>query len=139
MTDYGERIAAAAEACLGARFRLHGRRPDTGIDCVGLALWSCRQAGLEALDPHHYGLRNLDIARLLPALEASGLKPAEGHRQRGDILLVQLGPAQHHLLIATGPAECVHAHAGLRRVVASTLQPDWRVIESRRAIPIQED
>ena len=32
----GAALAAAAESLVGTRFRLHGRDPDTGLDCVGL-------------------------------------------------------------------------------------------------------
>ena len=29
-------LARAAAGCLGVRFRLHGRDPATGLDCLGL-------------------------------------------------------------------------------------------------------
>ena len=43
--------------------------------------------------------------------------------QRGEVQLVQPGPAQHHLLIALGNDSYVHAHAGLRKTVIQTLNP----------------
>ena len=42
----GEALATAAEQLIGIPFRLHGRNPETGLDCVGVvaaavfvALW----------------------------------------------------------------------------------------------------
>jgi cell wall-associated NlpC family hydrolase len=29
-------LATAAETLVGSRFRLHGRDPETGLDCVGV-------------------------------------------------------------------------------------------------------
>ena len=38
-------IIAAARAAIGARFRLHGRDPATGLDCVGLVACAAPRAG----------------------------------------------------------------------------------------------
>lgn len=51
----------------------------------------------------------------------------------GDILLVSPAPLQLHLLIAAGGG-CVHAHAGLGRVVHSPLVPDWQLLDRWRAV-----
>lgn len=108
-----ERFAAAAEALLGAPFRLGGRDPAAGLDCVGLV--ACALGGAEA--PSGYGFRNSDITRHLAFLARAGFVPAIEPIARGDLILTLPGPAQHHLVIALGPGEFVHAHAGLRRVV----------------------
>ena len=41
----GEALACAAESYIGARFRLHGRDPVTGFDCLGLVLVAMRDIG----------------------------------------------------------------------------------------------
>lgn len=101
---------ARARGALGARFRLHGRDPATGLDCVGLAAWAW---GVEA--PRGYALRSGDAARAAAAIEAAGLRPAEA-MQAGDVLLLRSGPGQLHFAIWTG-AGVIHADAMLRRVV----------------------
>jgi cell wall-associated NlpC family hydrolase len=133
MTCLGVRIAAAARTCLGAPFRLHGRDPATGLDCVGLVLWCCRQGGLELPDPPHYRLRNARLAPLLTHIDSALFGEPRDKERPGDVWCIGGGPGQLHLLIADGPGRFVHAHAGLRQVVRSPL-PAGRVIVRRRAI-----
>ncbi len=114
-------FADAVEALVGATFRLGGRQPATGIDCVGLV--ACALGGAEA--PTGYALRNTDVARHLAFVARAGFGPARGALERGDLVLVRPGPAQHHLLVAVGPAAFVHAHAALRRVVRQPGPLPW--------------
>lgn len=132
MSKGAERFAKAAEALAGTPFRLHGRDPATGLDCVGLVGAALGACGGQARYPQGYRLRNADIARWLRFGEINGLHPCTHAVLRGDILLTQPGPAQHHLLVALGGNRFVHAHAGLRRVVCQRLtlaQPlmQWRL------------
>ena len=113
-------FATAAEDLVGVPFRLFGRDPAFGLDCVGLVAAALARSGHVVSAPSGYGLRNADIAPFLPFAAKAGLIPCQGDRERGDVLLMKPGPAQHHLAIATGPNLVVHAHAGLRRIV---LQP----------------
>lgn len=129
-------FARAAEDLAGTPFRLHGRDPASGLDCIGL-VHSCLLAiGRKPVAPRGYRLRNLSIAQWIDHAEKSKLQPAEGCVMRGDVLLVQPSAVQHHLLIALGPAEVVHAHAGLRKVVRQPLSRDltigahWRLAPS---------
>ena len=115
-----ERFAEAAETLVGVPFRLFGRDSRYGLDCVGLVAAALARSGAIVSAPTGYALRNADIAPFLPFAAQAGLTPCEGRAQRGDVLLLRPGPAQHHLAIATGPDTIVHAHAALRRVV---LQP----------------
>lgn len=132
MSEAGRAVAAATEASIGSRFRLHGRDPATGLDCVGLVENCLAAAGLKLSLPSTYGLRNVDISALLAVGECMDATDVRGPVEPGDIVLVQPGPAQHHLLVATGPDTCVHAHAGLRRVVASPLPTQWPVLRHWR-------
>ena len=127
MTGPGEALAAAALDLVGCPFRLHGRDAATGLDCIGLACAALAAAGGRPVAPDGYGMRNLDIAHWLPLAERSGLTPATGAVKAGDVLLVALGFAQHHLVIAADAASVVHAHAGLRRVVRQPRDPAWQV------------
>lgn len=114
-------FAAAAEALLGAPFRLGGRDPATGLDCIGLV--ACALGGAEA--PVGYALRNSSIDRHLGFAAGAGFAPANDAIARGDLILAAPGPAQHHLLVALGPARFIHAHAGLRRVVLQDAPLPW--------------
>jgi cell wall-associated NlpC family hydrolase len=120
-----DRFAAAAEAMVGAPFRLHGRDPENGLDCVGLVHASLGAIGREAIAPRGYQLRNLAIEDWLDHAERSGFNPIVsstiGKVVRGDLLLVMPSPVQHHLMIAADPATVIHAHAGLHKVVCQPL------------------
>lgn len=119
MTRAGTALAAAAEALIGTPFRLHGRDPASGLDCVGLVAAALAAIGRPAPAPRAYGLRNRAISDLLGFAPRAGLADTEGAILAGDVVLVRPGPLQHHLLIALGNTRFVHAHAGLRRVVAT--------------------
>lgn len=114
-------IEAAALALVGCRFRLHGRDPETGLDCVGVVALA---AGLEA--PRGYALRGGDASAIGSALEKQGLV-REREARPGDVLLMRTGPAQLHLGIRT-TSGLVHADAGLRRVVERPGAPEWEVL-----------
>ncbi len=117
---------------MGARFRLHGRDPRTGLDCVGLVEAALKAIGREVEALHGYGLRNSDIRGALAAAPLAGLREVEGKPQAGDVLLVRSGPAQHHLLITAASDRFVHAHAGLRRVVATPGPLPWPILRHWR-------
>lgn len=123
MTPAPDAFAAAAEGLVGTRFRLHGRDPRFGLDCVGLVAAALERCGGPARAPTGYALRQSDIAAHLPFAPIAGFLPASGPARRGDLLLLRPGPAQYHLAIARDAVGIVHAHAGLRRVVVQPLAP----------------
>ena len=120
-------FAAAAESKLGAPFRLHGRDPQTGLDCAGLVLSALADCGMPTSEPPHYGLRNRDLSAHAVSFAENQFEPASGPVKRGDLLLVRPGPAQSHLVIALGADAFVHAHAGLRKVVKLGAGLPWPV------------
>lgn len=126
-------FAAAAESLLGAPFRLGGRDPATGLDCVGLVACAL---GAEA--PQGYGLRNSCIARHLVFVERAGFVPAIGPLARGDLILTRPGPAQQHLLVALERDRFVHAHAGLRRVAMHHGLLPWPEVARWRLSPTKD-
>ena len=130
----GLALAGAAEGLIGTPFRLHGRDPATGLDCIGLLVAALTLTG-RAIDlPNGYNLRARSIANLLPDPVACGFAVASGPLQPGDVAMLRSGPVQFHLVIAAGGAGYIEAHAGLRRVVHSAgpvpgpLLHHWRLI-----------
>lgn len=105
-------LAQAALSLLGAPFRLHGRDPATGLDCVGLVGEALRRAGHRPELPQGYPLRALSVEPLLHFAERSGLARVE---TGGAVWLAQVHRLQNHLVV-TVPGGVVHAHTGLRRV-----------------------
>lgn len=131
----GAELAAAAEALAGAPFRLHGRDPALGLDCVGVVAAAFAGCGRRPAEPHGYGLRNRSVAAWLATAEAADLAETEAPAQPGDIVLARPGPGQHHLLVALAGGRFVHAHAGLRRVVIQPAPIPWPIERRWRLAP----
>jgi cell wall-associated NlpC family hydrolase len=123
----GAALATAAERLIGAPFRLHGRDPVRGLDCVGLVAIALTAIGRPAPVPAGYRLRRARIERILGAAAVVGLAQAEGAIEPGDVLLVRPGPGQHHLVVAAQGGGFIHAHAGLGRVVMTPPPLTWPV------------
>ena len=119
-------VVAAAEALIGVGFRLQGRVPAHGLDCVGVAALAARAGGFDGAIPGDYALRGGDAATLIARFDASGLARV-GDPAPGDIALFAAGPAQFHLavLVAGG---LIHADAVLRRVVARPGAAPWPML-----------
>ena len=128
----GERLAAAALQYLDAPFRLHGRNPETGLDCVGLLLASLDAVDLHGSPPCGYGLRNHTADRWLALAPQWGLADAGGPILPGDVLVSRPGPLQHHIMIVLDDHKVIHAHSGLRRVVREPLGKSATVIRHWR-------
>jgi len=124
----GEALARAVESYVGAWFRLHGRDPRTGLDCLGLVLVAMRDIGRPVRMPVSYGLRNLDPGRFLRLPAAAGLVEATAPLEPGDVLMLEPGPAQLHVAIAAVGGGIIHAHAGLRRVVRTPSPLPWPLV-----------
>jgi cell wall-associated NlpC family hydrolase len=118
-----ERSVAAARGAVGARFRLHGRDPAFGLDCVGLAALAARAAGFAGAIPADYAIRGGDPCA---TIDAAGLTRAAATAP-GDLLLFAAGPAQFHLAVLV-PGGVVHADAVLRRVVERPGAPPWPLV-----------
>jgi murein DD-endopeptidase / murein LD-carboxypeptidase len=114
-------IERRARELVGARFRLHGRDPATGLDCLGLV--ACA-TGVPARTG--YPLRGGDPREIEAALVAHGfLRVLEA--RPGDVLMLRPGAAQLHLAVRTSDG-FVHADAALRQVVERPGAPDWEVL-----------
>jgi cell wall-associated NlpC family hydrolase len=122
-------IVATARALVGVRFRLHGRDPAHGVDCIGLVALALGRSA-----PGGYALRGGDPARVAAALAEAGLVPASADDLLpGDIVLMRPGAAQLHLGVWT-PTGLIHADAALGRVVERPGPIPWEVIGSWRRL-----
>ena len=110
----GERAAAAALGAVGVRFRLHGRDPQHGLDCVGVVALALEAAGVRVRVPSGYALRGGDPGRVAALLDPVCARGAGS--EPGSIVLVRPGAGQLHLGVRV-PDGTVHADAGLGRVV----------------------
>ena len=114
-------IEARARALIGVRFRLHGRDPASGLDCVGLV--ACA-TGIVARTG--YPLRGGDPGEIEAALRAAGFARVDTARP-GDVVLLRPGPGQLHMAVRTASG-LVHADATLRRVVERPGDPEEEVL-----------
>lgn len=129
--DCAAPLADAARAYLGVPFRHQGRNPAVGIDCIGLLVLACRDAGMPvddfdrvnyARDPHDGLLeQHLQVAFGAPV---SGLQP-------GDIVAMAYGRPVRHLGIVgqrDGALSLIHTSdaASVKRVVEHGIDAKWR-------------
>ena len=131
----GAALAKAAETLVGARFRMHGRDPATGLDCVGVLAAALAKAGYSARLPISYTLKMRELEPFTCLAGACGFVPADGGTAPGDVVMFHVGPCQYHLAIAAQDGGFIHAHAGLRRVVHSARLPEWPVEGHWRIAP----
>lgn len=131
----GAMLADAAEALAGAKFRLHGRDPATGLDCIGVLAAALSQCGMHRPVPNGYRLRAHRLPELARTAAELGLVQAEGALRAGDVALVRTGPCQFHLVVALTDGGFVHADAGLRRVVRDRGPLAWPVAGHWRLAP----
>jgi murein DD-endopeptidase / murein LD-carboxypeptidase len=113
----------ALRSLVGAPFRLHGRDPETGLDCVGVAALVFGVSDV----PRGYSVRTADGSGVAGLVDAAGLRRVRRQPEAGDLVLVKSGPAQCHLVVMTGLG-FVHADAGVGRVVETPGLLPWPVI-----------
>lgn len=131
----GEALAAAARQFVGTPFRLHGRDPLTGLDCVGVLAAALAIAGRPVALPNGYLLRSRSLPELSATLAACRLAATQGPAEAGDVVMLRPSACQFHLAIAVGRNRFVHAHAGLKQVVLAPGPLSWPVVEHWRLLP----
>jgi murein DD-endopeptidase / murein LD-carboxypeptidase len=119
-------IVMAVRACVGTRFRVQGRAPGLGLDCVGVVLVAAAAAGMMVAPPPAYAQAGDNGAYLDRALAEAGCQRVAA-ALAGDILVFAPTPRRRHLGVMTA-AGMVHAHAGLGRVVEGPIDPDWPIV-----------
>ncbi len=127
----GERIAAAARALVGTRYRPQGCAA-AGVDCAGLVILALAEAGcplrVEPRSEQIYALRLPAREEVEARLGALGLEAiAAGAARPGDIVLTEPAPGRLHFGIVTAVG-VVEAHAGLRRVVERPWHANERIL-----------
>lgn len=133
MTGIG--LAMAAERLAGTPFRLHGRDPRTGLDCIGLIDCALAAIGCKALFPNGYALRTGQWPDLDAIADKRGFAPATGPVLPGDVLLLKPCASQMHFTIAgSRGGTWIEAHAGLRRVVVTARSDRFPVIRRWRLV-----
>lgn len=117
---------AIARPLVGLRFRLQGRAPEHGLDCVGLIAIAF---GLNDGVPTGYSLRGGDIQQFETVLRRLGFVRRKAEWRAGDVLMLRPGPAQIHLGLWTG-GSLIHADARLGRIVETPGIPGWPVLSA---------
>jgi len=123
--DARSAMAAAAMTLVGTPFRLHGRDPRQGLDCVGVLVVALAAAGRTPRLPLEYTLRRTSIDEFVAAAAEVGLIPARDDLAAGDFIVARPGAAQFHAGVCGFGHAIVHAHAGLGRVVLSPAPLPW--------------
>jgi hypothetical protein len=126
MTRGADAIVARARALIGTRFRVHGRTPGHGLDCIGVAVMATgMEPGRVRSDD---GLRTSNPEEANADFDESGfVRMPLAMRTIGDLLLVRAGPHQLHVVILTDKGY-LHADARLRRVVEVPGKVPWPVL-----------
>jgi murein DD-endopeptidase / murein LD-carboxypeptidase len=119
-------VVARARALIGTRFRLHGRDPASGLDCVGLIVCACPAI---TRPPEGYALRGGTAAGFGAMFIANGMTQRLGEPHPGDILLLQPSAAQFHLGVWSGES-LIHADGVLRRVVETPGALAWPLVSA---------
>lgn len=128
----GKMLAEAAESFVGARFRLHGRDPATGLDCIGVLAAALAACGLPGRLPNGYRLRAHRLTALTEIAADCGFVVVSGEVLAGDVFLVRTSPCQFHLVIGADAGAFIHADAGLRRVVRKAGPIKWPIVQHWR-------
>ncbi|WJS98820.1 hypothetical protein [Novosphingobium humi] len=131
----GSDLARAAEDLVGTRFRLHGRHREHGLDCLGVLAAALRAVGRPGDLPTDYAWRNANPQRAMDLAGRWGFVAVEGAILPGDVILLRMGAAALHFVIAVAGGAFVHAHAGLRQVLRSPAMPDGVMVEHWRLTP----
>ncbi len=109
---------------LGIPFRLGGRDPATGIDCIGLVALVFGKVGNA---PKGYAMRGASLARWAGELDRNFLRRTDDAMQSGDIALLETGPSTWHVGVWSGNA-LIHADVRRGRVVETPAPLPWPVI-----------
>lgn len=129
-----EDIVQRARALVGVKFRPQGRRPDLGLDCIGVVLQVYRIVYAEVPS---YRLRGRHVESLRAALLPYFDEVPSRHLRPGDALLMQVADEQVHMAVYCGPS-IVHADARIGRIVETPGRPPWPIVSIHRHRPRHE-
>ncbi|MFY8074490.1 MAG: hypothetical protein ACOVNK_02295 [Sphingorhabdus lacus] len=127
-------VARRALGLVGVPFKLGGRCPRAGLDCVGVVGLALAGHAPAQRIPAGYALRGEYLERIAAFFDCASFRPVTRENTApGDILLCQPAAHQFHLAVVTDQG-VVHAHAGLRRVVLTPLALPWPIIGHWRLV-----
>lgn len=114
-------LVEAARGYLGVPWR-HQGRSRLGVDCAGLIVLACRDAGIPVTDLKAYTRHPWrdGLVRVL----SENFTRVDGPAQPGDILLFRYTREPQHLAIATDRG-MIHSHLGAPGVVEHDLDKFW--------------
>lgn len=132
--DVGAAIARRASELVGVPFRLHGRRAEAGLDCIGVVTYALECTGRPFDVPRDYAMRGEYLARIFAFFDADCFRQLGSEPGLpGDISLGQPAARQLHFAVLTKQG-FVHAHAGLRSIVLTPPPLPWPAIAHWRYI-----
>lgn len=123
-------IVERARSLVEVRFQPQGRDPATGLDCVGVVLWTF------GIPPERvrrdYRLRGTHGAEIGPVLSRWFTRIDPMQSCAGDVMLFAVRETQAHLAINCA-GTFIHADASLRRVVETPMPPAWPIAGAFRS------
>lgn len=132
----GADLVTAARSWVGVKYRHQGRNRN-GVDCIGLPIAVCQEAGLlvGAEPPANYTIVP-NTRTFLANFEAFGCTRVPAREIVDGMLLVfsQEGYPCHVGLRSTmhGRSAVVHAHMGPRKVIEEVLRPESHLMAAFR-------
>lgn len=129
------KIAQTAHSLCGTDFRLHGRDPADGLDCIGLAELCLASSGIECESPNGYSIRGGSQDSFDKAMTELGFTKfsPDSRLEDGDVVLARPSPVQWHFLVRS-QSGFVHAHAGLGKVVFTPGKSPWPIVAIYRLL-----
>jgi cell wall-associated NlpC family hydrolase len=123
-------IIDRAQSLVGAPFRPQGRDPATGLDCVGVLLWSFAIPADRVR--RDYRMRGAHGPEIEASLSAWFRRTRPDEVRAADVMLFAVSTEQKHLAVNCGNS-FVHADASLRRVVETPMVGRWPLIATFRS------
>lgn len=127
MQTFGNKIVAAAEACLHTPFVHQGRVPGVGLDCAGLGIVCAKSVGLDIKD--FTGYPRLPFDGMLKKMfdeQSCLLAVSRSEMAAGDVLLMRIVTEPQHVAIYCGSDIIIHAYSDVGKVVRQRLNADLR-------------
>lgn len=135
MTSASLHIVERARSLVGVKFRPQGRDPATGLDCVGVLLWTFGIA--PELVRRNYRIRGAHRSEIEETIRRWFAPVDRGQLRPGEVALFTIGASQSHLAITCG-GTLIHADARLRKVVEAPMRAAWALTAAFRSRSLAE-
>ena len=118
-----------ARSLVGVRFRLQGRDPAVGLDCVGVVINAFELQ--RAAFPCDYNLRGHALAKVDAVMSRHFRRVSRPAAATGDVLVFRCGPDRLHLGVHGGE-HLIQADALIGRVVERPWPAEWPIARAYR-------